>query len=475
MTPEADDDSPAQPSSLRQQAVSGVVWTTLEKWSVRLSTLVGFIILGNLLTPLQFGVVALATTFISFLTTVADGGFASYLLQKQRLTPAVTNTAFYLTSALALMLALVVAALAGPASGWLDTPQLREVLPALAVALLIAGVSTVPAVLLARDLRFKELALRQILAALLSVAAAIGLALAGAGVWALVGQTLVRGVVSFAALWWASDFRPRLTFDRSEIRPMVAYGSKSLLVLLAPQARTQGEVFIIGALVNAVAVGYWTVAGRLVNVVVDVISSVVGSVAHPVFARLQEAPERLGRALATARALSALVLVPSLVALALVSEDVVPAVFGDQWAPTTTVASVLALSALLQAVTDFDRSVLLATGHPGAELKVVLIFVVVHLGVVFVFHSDLEVLAAAIGATVALSVPVRMLVVRHLLGVPSAQPLGRPACSSPAVWPPEPSSAPRRCSSSTAWRTSHSRSGSVVSSTRSRPWSWHAP
>src|SRR5215210_6597490 len=78
---------------LRQRAVSGVLWTAIQKWSVRVSTLVGFIILGNLLSPLEFGIVALATTFINVLTTVADGGFASYVVQKKELTRASLHTA----------------------------------------------------------------------------------------------------------------------------------------------------------------------------------------------------------------------------------------------------------------------------------------------------------------------------------------------------------------------------------------------
>lgn len=403
---------------LKQRAVSGVLWTAAEKWSVRLSTLIGFVILGNLLSPLEFGIVALATTFISFLTTVADGGFSLYLVQKKRLSADATSTAFFVSSLLALVLSLGIAALAGPLSRVLDVPELTSVLPALAAALFIAGLSVVPAALMAREMQFKKLAMRQMLATVISVVVAIALAFGGAGVWALVAQTLVRSVVALVILWATSGFRPRWTFDRREARAMTSFGSKALAVNLQQQVRTQGELFIIGALAGPVTLGYWTVAGRLVNVVVDVFSSVVSAVAHPVFAKLQEAPERLARALGSTRALTALVLVPALVLLALLSEDVVPAVFGDQWAPTTTVASLLALSALLQSVGNFDRSALLATGHPGTELAVTSTFIAIQLTLAFVFHSELELLAAGIGLSMGLIIPVRLLVVRRLLGVP---------------------------------------------------------
>lgn len=406
------------PPGLKQRAVSGVLWTAAQKWSVRLSTLAGFVVLGNLLEPREFGVVALAMSVVSLLTTLSDGGFAGYLLQKRVLTGRDASTAFIATTALSVVLALGLVAAAGPLAAALDVPDLRLVLPALAVALVVSGLSVVPTALLQRDLRFKQLAVRTVVAALVSVAAAVGLALAGAGVWALVGQTLVRTVVALVMLAAASDFRPRWVLDRAEMKAMTSYGSKTLLVSLASALRSQGEVFIIGALAGPVVLGYWAVAGRLVSVVVDVFASVVGAVAHPVFARLQDDPARLARALGSSRALSALVLVPGLVLLSLVSEDLVPAVFGEQWTPTTTVAALLALSAVLQSMSNFDRSALMATGHPGAELAVTLVFITMQLGLAVVFADRLELLAAGIGTTMALSIPVRLLVVRRTLRVP---------------------------------------------------------
>ena len=199
---------------------------------------------------------------------------------------------------------------------------------------------------------------------------------------------------------------------------MTAYGTKVLAVNLQNQLRVAGQQFIIGALSGPVMLGYWTIAGRLVGVVLDVLSSVVGAVAHPVFARLQDAPERLARALSSTRAMTALVVVPALVLLALVSEDVIPAVFGDQWAPTTTVASLLALSSMLLTIGNYDRTALLATGHAGAEVAVTTAFVAIQLSLAVAFHADLETLAATLVLSTGLLIPVRLLVVRRLLAVP---------------------------------------------------------
>jgi O-antigen/teichoic acid export membrane protein len=410
----------ATAGTMRERAVRGVFWTAVEKWSVRLSTFVGFIILGNLLSPADFGVVALAMTFIAILTTVADAGFSNYLLQLRRLTDAATSTAFYTTSAMALLLAGCLTGFAGLIGAGLDTPALAQVLPALAVSLLIAGLSSVPAMLLRRELRFKELALRQVTAAVLSIVVAVVLALAGAGVWALVGQTLVRSVVSLVVLWGITTFRPRRLFDRAEARVMTVYGVQSLGAQLSNQLRSQGEIFLIGALAGPAALGYWTIASRLVSVVVDTLTSVIDTVALPVFARLQDDGLRLARALGTASAVSAFVVAPALVALSLVSGEVVPAVFGDQWAMSAVLASLMAVRALLRTLTTMNAAVLLGTGHPRPELVLNFSTLVIQLGLVALLVDDLELLAAALSVAVALTIPIRLLLVRRLLGVPAS-------------------------------------------------------
>ena len=407
------------PGGMRERAVNSVMWATVEKWSVRASTFVAFVILGNLLSPTAFGVVALAMTFINILATVADAGFSSYLLQMRELTQRAMSTAFYTTTAMAAALAVALTLTARPIAGWLDAPQLAQVLPALAVYLVIAGLGSVPLMLLRRELRFKTLAVRQVSATVVSSALAIGLALAGAGVWALVAQTVVRGLIAMVVLWATTDFRPRWGFDRAEAGAMVSYGWQALGARLSNQLRSQGEVFLIGAMAGPAAAGFWTVAGRLVATVVDTLMTVVASVATPVFARLQDDVPRLSRALGRASAMGAVVVAPVLVALSLVSAEVVPAVFGQQWATSAALASVLAMRSLLRSLTQFSSAVLLATGHPRPELVVNTVTLVVQLGLVALLVDDLVVMAMALTAVTALTVPVRVLVVRRLLGVPA--------------------------------------------------------
>lgn len=416
--PPLDPASPAPPPTMRAQATQGVVWAAAERWMVRTSTLVGFVLLSRLLEPREIGIVALAMVFINVLNVVADGGFTLYLLQRRSLTRAVTSTAFYISAVMGLVLGALLALGAPVLARVLGSPALGQVLPALAVALVVAALSNVPASLLQRAMRFRELARRQVVATVVSVVVAVVMALQGFGVWALVAQTLVRAGISLVMLWLATDFRPGLVLARDEARAMVSFGSKSMGAQLLRQVRLQGEQLLIPVLISEAALGFWAMALRLVDVVTDLCMSVFSRVAHPVFARLQDDSPRLGRALGTSLALSALVLVPLLVLLALTSEVVVPAIFGEQWGPAAVVAPILAVRSIAVALSDLQRSALLATGHAGTELAVTGVQIGIQLLLLVVFAPyGLGELAVALTVWAVLTWPLRTAVLRSLHGI----------------------------------------------------------
>ena len=397
----------------------GVFWSAAQRWSVRLSTLVSFILLSRLLTPAQFGVVALAMVFITLVTVVTDAGFSLYLVHVDRLTSRLTSTAFWISLGMGLTLGGLLAGVAWPLAAVLEEPLLRQVLPVLSVAIVLASLSSVPAALLNREMEFRAIAVRQVSSTLVSVVVAVALAFAGAGVWALVAQTLTRSAVAAVVLGVLTPFRPSFSFSRREAWVMTAFGTKTTLVRLAMHARDQGEALVIGVSLGTVSLGLWAVAGRLVAVVSDLFGSLFGSVANPVFARMQHDPPRLARTLGRTQAAAALVLVPAMLSLALTSHVLVPLVSGPQWESATRLAAVLAVYNLVLSLSGFDRSVLQATGRVGTDLIITVVMTSVHLlVVVLVAPMGLDVLAAVLVVEIVLFFPVRPVVLHRVLGVP---------------------------------------------------------
>lgn len=357
--------------------------------------------------------------FITVLSVVTDVGFSLYLVHVERLTQVIISTAFYVAAATGLVLGGALALTAAPLAAAFDVDELRLMLPVLAVSVVLTGIASVPAALLTREMQFRQIAVRQVSSTVVSVVVAIALALAGAGAWALVAQTVVRSVVSSAVLFRVAPFRLSRELSWLEARRITTFGTKTVGVRLVGQLRNESEALVLGGLVGTVALGLWAVAGRLVRVVADLFGSVVGAVASPVFARLQDDPQRLAWVLSRSQATAAFVMVPAMTGLALTAQEVVPLVFGEQWAPAVDVAAILAIYVLVLMLGGFSGSVLQATGRPGLDLAAVTGLTTVHVALVLVFATrGLEQLALAITVEVVATSWVRPYLLRRALGVP---------------------------------------------------------
>lgn len=403
----------------RGEALRALTWTSTERWLVRFGGLATFVILGRLLDPVDFGVVALAASAVTIVQTVSSLGFGTYLVQAPKMTARTINTCFWTSAALGVVAATALAVSAPLVASLLDNEQITPVLRLLSLSLVTGGLASTPTALLMRDMKFKSLAIRQITAVVVGSVAGIVAALVGWGVYALVVQTLTTSVISLAVTLAVARWPLRLTWSASEARSVASYGTKSVGVALSQQARDQGEVIIIGAVLGPAVLGLWVIAYRVLAVLLDLVSSTLSSVALPLFSRMREDRGRLSRAYGELLSACSLVAVPVFVAAALSSDVLVPLLFGERWSEAGDVAALLAWGAVATAVTFFDRPMFIAVGKLNLELALVIAIVVLHLAVVGVASQyGLIVLAVAVMLRPWVTWPLRMAAINRSAGVP---------------------------------------------------------
>ncbi|HEU0214277.1 MAG TPA: oligosaccharide flippase family protein, partial [Jiangellaceae bacterium] len=200
---------------LGRTAVRGLAWTMLRSVSSRLVGSLVFVVLARLLDPRAFGTIALASVFVVLLSLLVEAGFGEALIQRKEVTSSDLDTAFWLSNAMGTGLALIMAASAGVVGELLGQPELAPVLRVLSLVLVLAALASVPQALLRRELAFRQIAIRGVAATLAGGAVGVGMAVAGWGVWSLVGQILANTVVGTAALWLACPWRPGRAVSRS--------------------------------------------------------------------------------------------------------------------------------------------------------------------------------------------------------------------------------------------------------------------
>lgn len=355
---------------LKEKAAKGFMWSAIQKWGRAAITGLIFIVLSRLLTPEAFGLVTLASVFTDFVEIFLDQGFSAAVIQRSNLDRKHLDTAFWI-SILTGGLLTVGNILASPfIAGFFHEPRLASVLSWLSLSYIVNALSTTQLAILQRNLAFKSLARRSLAATTIGGVFGIGMAVAGYGVWSLVGQNLVRGVAAAIILWRSSDWRPGFNVSVQHYKELFHFGISVVGNNLLNVSIRHADDFLIGYYLGPTLLGFYTVGYRLLLIIIRLVTEITNTVAFPAFARIQNDPERMRRAFYKVTQYTSLLSFPIFIGLAALSPEVVPVVFGAKWAPSIPVMQVLSLIGILQSVMFFNGSVLRASGKPNWELGI---------------------------------------------------------------------------------------------------------
>jgi PST family polysaccharide transporter len=395
-----------------------LAWTTLRSISSRLVGSVVFVVLARLLDPKAFGTVALASVFLVFMSLLVESGFGEAVIQRKQVTEVDLNTAFWVNNAFGLALALTMTACAGLLATLFDQPELAPVLRALSLVFVLAALASIPQALLRRALRFRQIALRGLAGTIAGGAVGVGMALAGLGVWSLVGQILANTLVGTAVLWLACPWRPGATVSRSSFVELFRFGANILGERMALFASRRSDDFLVGLVLGPVALGLYTAAYRILLLMTDVIIWTVEGVAFPVFSRLHGDPERSKRAFYMVTQFCSAVAIPAFLSLAVLAPELTRVAFGPKWTGAIPVMQVLAVVGIPHSVTYLNKAVVNAGGRPNLSLRVAMLTAIVNV-VAFVLVVRWGILAVATSYVVCsyLLTPVSLWSVTRVVGI----------------------------------------------------------
>jgi PST family polysaccharide transporter len=265
-------------------------------------------------------------------------------------------------------------------------------------------------------LAFKEFAIRSMVANAVGGIVGISMALAGYGVWSLVGQDLAGGFVRAIILWRASDWRPGFRVSRQHYKELVRFGApivgnNALTVLMK-----RSDDLLIGYFLGPALLGFYTIGYQLLLIIIRLVTEVTNSVAFPAFSRIQNQPERLRQAFYKVTQYTSVLAFPVFIGLATLAPELVPAVFGEKWAPSIPVMQVLSLIGILQSVLFFNGSVIKASGKPSWQFGIMLLNAVCSV-IGFLLAVRWGIVAVAVSFVIVgyLLAPISYMAVRRLI------------------------------------------------------------
>ena len=366
--------------SLKNKTVKGVGWSFIDNLSSSgVSFLVG-LVLARLLTPSEYGIMAILTIFIAVSNSIVDSGFSNALIRKTDAKRVDYNTVFLFNLVVSGLLYVVLFFAAPPISVFFKEPLLVEVMRVIGWVLVINALGIIPRTLFVKDVNFKTQTKVSLIASISSGVLGIGMALAGMGVWSLVGQQLSRQLLNTLFLWIYSTWRPIWEFSVQSFRELFGFGSKLLLSGLLDTVFKEIYSLVIGRCYTSAQLGQYTRASQFNQIFSSNLTTVIQRVSYPVLSSIQDESDRLRDAYRKVIKSTMLVTFACMLGLAAVAKPLLIILIGEKWLPAVGFLQIICFSGMLYPLHAINLNILQVKGRSDLFLKLEIIKKIIAVG-----------------------------------------------------------------------------------------------
>ena len=348
--------------SIGQQTVSGVAWTTVQRFASLLLAFVANLVLARLLSPDDFGCIALLMVFISLSQIFVDGGFGAALIQKKEPTQEDYCTIFYWNLLLAIGLYFLLFFFAPVIARYYDIPILKDILRVQGLIIIIDSLGLVHKNNLRKTLQFKKLSLIVLGANFVAVVAAIAMAYNGFGVWCLVAQQLLISGMTTVLFWFFNRWKPSLLFSKKSFKELFGFGGFILLSNMIVTFTNEVQSLIIGKLYTARDVGLYSQARKFESIMSNTASTVVNQVTFPLFSKFQDDLVQLQIILRRITKVMAFVVFPAMILVILIAKPAIVLMLTDKWVDCVPYFQILCIGGMAEALGDINYNAVAAIG-----------------------------------------------------------------------------------------------------------------
>jgi len=349
---------------LRRRAVRGSAASLTAQGFSLMIGMISQVVLARLLTPSDFGLVAMVTAFTGLATLIRDFGLSTATVQKTHLSHEELSSLFWINAAFGACVTVGFAALSPLVAFFYGDDRLLWITLLLSVPCLLGGLSTQHQALLRREMRFIKLGAIDVLSLVASTSAAILAALHGGRHWSLVLGNLTGAAVTLVAVWTACDWRPGAPSWRARPRSALTFGGYVTAFNVSNYFARNLDNALIGWYWNERLLGLYSKAYSLLLLPLQQVNAPIAAVAIPSLSRLQDDPKRFRAAYLKVLSLTTFLTVPLVGILALVPGPIIEVVLGRAWQPSAPIFRFLSLAAFPQVVLNTTGWLLIAGGRP---------------------------------------------------------------------------------------------------------------
>lgn len=359
--------------SLKQQTIKGVIWSSIERFSVQGIQFLIMIIMARLLSPNDYGLIGMLTVFISIAQSLIDSGFSQALIRKQNRTETDNSTVFYFNIGVGICIYLLFYLIAPLISQFYNTPELTAIMRVISLGIIFNSLAVAQRALLTIQINFKTQAKASLIAAIASGIIGITMAYKGFGVWSIVMLQLVNLSLNTILLWSFTGWHPTSKFSKDSFCELFAFGSKLLASGILDTLYRNIYLIAIGKLFTASRLGYYTRAQQFSDFPSSNLTGVLQRVTYPILCKIQDDTERLAQAYRKFLRISAFLIFPLMVGLSAVSEPFILLLLKEQWHFAAVILQIISFASMWYPIHAINLNLLQVKGRSDLFLRLEII------------------------------------------------------------------------------------------------------
>lgn len=366
--------------SLKDKTVKGTFWSAADAFLGQGVTFIVGIVLARILSPAEYGLIGIVMIFTVVLAGLVDSGFSTALIRKKDTTDEDYNTMF-ITNMVISLLVYALLWLGSPAiAHFFERPELVNITRVTGLMLIFQATSITQVTILTKRIDFKTKTKASIVAAVVSGAVGIGMALMGFGVWSLVGQKLTNTLLYSICLWALNRWWPNGSFSRDSFHYMWGFGWKMMVSGLLEHTWNQLYQIVVGKFYTPSTLGQYTRSREYANIFSYNITAIIGRVTYPVLAEVQDDKGRMLSAYRSIIKISMFATVILLFSLGAVAEPFIYCLIGPQWHEAATYLPLICISMSLYPLHAINLNMLKVQGRSDIFLILEIVKKVIAIG-----------------------------------------------------------------------------------------------
>lgn len=370
--------------NLRRKVFSGFIWRFMERIGAQGVSFIVSLFLARLLTPEDYGQVALVTVFITILNTFALSGIGTSLIQKKDTDELDYSTVFHFNIVFSLLLYVLLFLCAPLIGKFYDDSSLILLVRVLGVSVIISGANNVQRSYVSKTMQFRRFFLSTIVGTIVSGVVGVTMAYQGMGTWAIVGQQLINQVMDTVILWFTVGWRPQKRFSFARLRALYSFGWKLLVSSLIDAVYTNLYSLVIGKFYDANTLGLYNKGVQFPNLIVSNINGPIQSVLLPAMSYEQDNKKRVKDMTRRSIVTSSFFIFPMMIGMAAIAKPMIILLLTEKWVACVPFVQISCITLAFYPIHTANLQAINAMGRSDIFLKLEIIKKIIGLGLLIV-------------------------------------------------------------------------------------------